>query len=77
MAKLLKNSDAKLKGLMSHSMLASYRIRSLAIYVVIIKGGIPMNLIDKTLYTWHLMKSRHYEALINDCLSTSLKKSLE
>jgi len=40
MAKLLKNSDAKLKGLMIHSMLASYRIRSLAIYVVMIKRGV-------------------------------------
>jgi hypothetical protein len=35
-----------------------------------------MNLIDKTLYTWHLMKSRHYEALVNDCLSTSLQERL-
>ena len=41
MAKLLKNSDAKLKGLMIQSMLASYRIRSLAIYVVMIKRGYP------------------------------------
>ncbi len=40
------------------------------------KGGIPMNLINKMMYTWHLMKSRHYEALVNDCLSTSLRNML-
>ena len=35
-----------------------------------------MNLINKMLFTWHLMKSRHYEALVNDCLSTSLQNKL-
>ncbi|WP_394238372.1 hypothetical protein [Niallia oryzisoli] len=35
-----------------------------------------MNMMDKLLYNWHLMKSRHYQALVNDCVSTSLRNRL-
>ena len=35
-----------------------------------------MNVINKMKYIWHLMNQRHYEALVNDCLSTSLRNKL-
>lgn len=35
-----------------------------------------MNMIDKWLFNWHLMKSRYYQALVNDCLCTSLRNKL-
>ncbi|WP_428909684.1 hypothetical protein [Niallia sp. Krafla_26] len=33
-------------------------------------------MLDKALYIWHSMKSRHYEELVNDCLSESLRSKL-
>ena len=35
-----------------------------------------MNLINKMLYTYHLLKSRNYEDLVYDCLNPSLRNKL-
>lgn len=35
-----------------------------------------MNVINKTMYTWHLFQYRSYENLVNDCLSHTLRSKL-
>lgn len=35
-----------------------------------------MNLLNKALYHWHVMKQVHYESLVADCLSPSLRSKL-
>ena len=35
-----------------------------------------MNIINKFLYYWHIFKAGHFESLVKDCLSPSLRKRL-
>jgi hypothetical protein len=69
----LKNSDAKLKGLMLLNDASQLPNTTPAIYVT--KGGklVLKSKFMKVSFYWHLFQQRHHELLLEDCLSEELK----
>ncbi|MDF2857930.1 MAG: hypothetical protein K0Q87_3781 [Neobacillus sp.] len=80
MAKLLKNGDAKLEGLMFYTMPASYRTRQLRRFMYTIRGGFHVLLKSVSIrvkYFYHLFQHRHHLLLQQDCLREEVKAELK
>jgi hypothetical protein len=73
MAKSLKSDDAKLKGLKSMTMLASYRIPIPSSVVGHFRGGYMKKLYFRTKYRWHSLKFKQLKSVLMKSLDDHTK----